>query len=94
MTSQKLLFKEISMNKIIISDLNVRKNLEAGSEDSNIEDLAKSINEKGLLNPITVLNRQENYELIAGQRRFLACQLLGWETIPSLIRSGVSDIDA
>ena len=38
--------------------------------------------------------RQENYELIAGQRRFLACQLLGWETIPSLIRSDVSDIDA
>lgn len=94
MTSQKLLFKEISMNKIIISDLNVRKNLEAGSEDSNIEDLAKSINEKGLLNPITVLNRQENYELIVGQRRFLACQLLGWETIPSLIRSDMSDIDA
>ena len=56
MTSQKLLFKEISMNNIIISDFNVRKNLEAGSEDSNIEDLAKSINEKGLLNPIDPVN--------------------------------------
>ena len=94
MTSQKLIFKEIPMKKIVISELNVRKNLEAGSEDSNLEDLARSINEKGLLNPITILNRQDNYELIAGQRRFLACQLLGWKTIPSLIRSDVDDFDA
>lgn len=94
MTSQRLIFKEIPMENIVISELNVRKNLEAGSEDTNLEDLARSINEKGLLNPITVFTRQENYELIAGQRRFLACQLLGWKTIPSLIRSDVDDLDA
>jgi len=82
------------MHKISISEHNVRKNLEAGSEDSNIEDLAKSINEQGLLNPITVVKRKATYELIAGQRRFLACQLLGWEAIPALIRSDVNDIDA
>lgn len=92
--NQKLIFKEIPMNKIIISDYNVRKDLHAGSEDSNIDDLAKSINEKGLLNPITIVDRRNNYELIAGQRRFLACQLLGWETIPALIRSDVTEVDA
>jgi len=82
------------MEKISISEHNVRKNLEAGSEDSNLEDLAKSINEQGLFNPITVVKRNSSYELIAGQRRFLACQLLGWETIPALIRSDLDDVDA
>ena len=43
--------KDIPLSKIIISDLNVRKNLEAGLEDSNLEDLAESIKENGLLKP-------------------------------------------
>lgn len=34
------------------------------------------------------------YELIAGQRRFLACQRLGWETIPAIIRDITDDTDA
>ena len=94
MRNYKTIYEEISMYKISISEYNVRKNLEAGSEDSNIEDLAKSINEKGLLNPITVVERKSSYELIAGKRRFFACQLLGWEAIPALIRNDVNDIDA
>ena len=86
MVSEQLIFKEIPLEEIRVSELNVRKNLEAGSEDSNIEDLARSIHEKGLLNPITVIKREEGFDLIAGQRRFLACQSLGWASIPALMR--------
>ena len=86
--------EQIPMSQIILSELNVRKDLDAGCEDAGIEDLAKSINEKGLINPIVVLDRNGNYELIAGKRRYIACQLLGWETIPALIRYDLKDIDA
>lgn len=94
MASEKLIFKEIPLDQIRVSELNVRKNLDAGSEDSNIEDLARSIDEKGLLNPITVVKTDQGFDLIAGQRRFLACQRLDWGSIPALIRNKLNDIDA
>jgi len=87
--------KEIPIDQIRVSALNTRKDLGAGNEDSSIEDLAGSIKEKGLLSPVMVrLTRSGDYEIIAGQRRFLACQKLGWSNIPALIRSDVEDTDA
>ena len=48
----------------------------------NIDDLARSIHKVGLLEPIVVAPLDEGrYEIITGQRRFLACQQLGFETI-------------
>jgi ParB family chromosome partitioning protein len=85
--------KDILLSKITISDLNVRKNLDAGHEDSTLEDLAESIKENGLLNPVTVIQKGDQYELVVGQRRFLACQSIGFETIPAIIREDISDAD-
>lgn len=87
--------KEIKLSQIQLSESNTRKDLGAGTEDAGIEDLANSIKEKGLLNPIIVSRKEDgNYELIAGQRRFLACQKLGWESIPAIIRDFKDDTDA
>ncbi|MBI5001254.1 MAG: ParB/RepB/Spo0J family partition protein [Euryarchaeota archaeon] len=87
--------KEIEMKYIRLSEYNTRKDLAAGTEDTGIEDLANSIREKGLLNPIIVRRKDDrNYELIAGQRHFLACQKLGWENIPAIIRDVTDDTDA
>jgi len=85
--------KDIPISKITISDLNVRKNLDAGHEDSSLDDLAESIRENGLLNPITVIQKGDLYELVVGQRRFLACQSIGFDTIPAIIRDDISDAD-
>jgi len=85
--------ENIPISKISISDLNVRKNLDAGHEDSSLYDLAESIREKGLLNPITVIQKGDSYELVVGQRRFLACQSIGFDTIPAIIRDDISDAD-
>lgn len=86
--------KDIRLSEICISDLNTRKDLGAGTEDSSLVDLANSIEEKGLLNPIIVKrNKDDTYDLIVGQRRFLACQKLGWETIPAIIRDITDDMD-
>ena len=51
--------------------------------------LAKSIESHGLQQPITVIAKADGrYELIAGERRLIACRSLGWATIPSIIRDG------
>ncbi len=87
--------KEIEMSNIILSEYNTRKDLAAGMEDANLEDLANSINEKGLLNPITVRRQDDGtHKLIAGQRRFLAFKKLGWKTILAIIGDIDDDTDA
>ncbi|MGI6097544.1 MAG: nucleoid occlusion protein [Dethiobacteria bacterium] len=53
-----------------------------------IDELAQSIKTYGLLQPIILreLSKQE-YQIVAGERRFLACKRLGWQTIPAFVRS-------
>lgn len=89
-----IVVKNIPLQTISISDFNVRKDLDAGTEDSTLDDLAKSINEKGLLNPVTVLDRDGKYELIIGKRRYLAYRSLGWRTIPAIVRKNLEDTEA
>jgi len=45
----------------------------------DIDALARSINEVGLLHPIVIT---PDGELLAGQRRLEACKKLGWEEVP------------
>ncbi len=87
--------QEIKLSEINVSDLNTRKNLEAGTEDSSLNDLANSIKEQGLLSPITVMKNDDGkYDLIAGQRRFLACIKLDRDKISAIIREKMDDTDA
>ncbi|NQT67227.1 MAG: ParB/RepB/Spo0J family partition protein, partial [Actinobacteria bacterium] len=51
-----------------------------------IKELANSIKEQGVINPITVRPKGSKYVIIAGERRFLAAQEAGLKSIPTLIR--------
>jgi len=84
---------EIPMDQLIVSDFNVRKDLEAGTEDAGLQDLINSIQEKGLLNPITVRKKERFIEVIAGQRRYIACKSLGWVSMSAFMLENVSDMD-
>ena len=87
--------KEIPLESIRVSDLNTRKDLEAGTEDAGIDDLAASIQERGLINPVLVVtNVDGSYDLIAGQRRFLACKKIGMPTISAIVRDDLDNADA
>jgi ParB/RepB/Spo0J family partition protein len=78
-----------------MSKLNTRTDLNAGQEDSGIDELAASIREKGLLQPITVRPVSGGrYEVVVGQRRFLACKKAGLGSIPCLVRDDLDDADA
>lgn len=57
--------------------------------DEKIEELAQTIKTHGIIQPIIVRKidaQDEEYEIIAGERRWRAVQKLGWETIPAIIR--------
>lgn len=56
----------------------------------NVEELAQSMTEKGMLQPITL---DQDYRLLAGGRRLAAAQLNKWETIPAIIQEVQGDID-
>lgn len=60
----------IPLTKLVVSTLNVRKALDAGQEDSNVEELAASIREKGLLSPLTVRPLTDGrFEILVGGKR-------------------------
>ncbi len=57
-------------------------------DPSKLSQLAASIKEKGVLQPILVRKRtdDEGYEIIAGERRFRACKQLGFMTISAIVK--------
>jgi ParB family chromosome partitioning protein len=54
-------------------------------DSETIRNLADSIREKGLLQPIILRKRSEHYEIVAGERRFLAAKEAGLKKIPAKI---------
>ena len=58
-----------------------------------LEELAESIKEHGLLQPIMLRRAPIGYEVIVGERRLRACRSLGWEVIPAIVRD-VDDKEA
>ena len=85
LAQKKRSFKEIETSKLRIS----RNQMRRKDTDTGIEQLAESIRKMGLLEPIIVSRIDErddhSYEVIAGQRRFLACTSLDWKKIPCMV---------
>jgi ParB family chromosome partitioning protein len=67
--------------------------LQARSELGNIEELKSSIKEKGVLEPILVRPKAGKYEIIAGERRYMASKSIGLKDIPC-IEMNVEDNEA
>tara|TARA_B100000900_G_C20556652_1_gene707106 strand:+ start:330 stop:1178 length:849 start_codon:yes stop_codon:yes gene_type:complete len=79
----------LTKNKLKISDI-VRSKLQARKnfDKEHLEDLSNSIRERGVVQPIIVRdskNEQGKYELVAGERRWLASQNAGLNEIPAVI---------
>ena len=51
-----------------------------------LQELADSIKERGIIQPLIVRKRDQHFELIAGERRWRAAQMLGLKEIPVLVR--------
>ena len=80
---------ETNTNKLLLSDIvpnkfQPRKNF----DEENLDDLANSIKERGVIQPIIVRTSTSNnskYEIIAGERRWLAAQRAGLHNVPVVI---------
>ena len=78
--------KETNINKLLISDLTPNKYQPRREfNQENLDDLANSIKELGIIQPI-VVRRSKNdvskYEIIAGERRWIAAQKAGLHEVP------------
>lgn len=83
MASDQDQIQEIPLKQIIPNTYQPRRQF----DEVQLNELAQSIQVNGLLQPIIVrLNDDQKYEIIAGERRFRAVELLNWEKIPAIVR--------
>ncbi|MDQ2977851.1 MAG: ParB/RepB/Spo0J family partition protein [Acidobacteriota bacterium] len=61
--------------------------------EASLADLASSIKEQGIVQPIVVVSRGEYFEIVAGERRWRAAALAGLERVPVSVREKSSDRD-
>ena len=79
---------EKATNKLSISDLYPNKfQPRKIFDEDNLNDLEKSIRERGIIQPIIVRKSDESskYEIIAGERRWLAAQKAGLHEVPVVV---------
>jgi ParB family transcriptional regulator, chromosome partitioning protein len=73
---------EVPLVRVLPSPFQPRRHM----DDARLEELAASIREHGVLQPILVTETLEGYQLVAGERRVRASRLAGLERIPALVR--------
>lgn len=62
-------------------------------DDEGIEELARSIKETGILQPVLVTRDGDRFRILAGERRVRAARLAGLTRVPVLVKEGLEDRD-
>ena len=62
-------------------------------DDDGLEELARSIKETGILQPVLVTRDADRFRILAGERRVRAARLAGLTRVPVLVREGLEDRD-
>jgi ParB family chromosome partitioning protein len=75
--------REIAIRDVVGNPYQPRRSFDTDA----LAELAASISEHGLLQPILVTTTQDGYQLIAGERRLRAAQLAGLDRIPAVVRT-------
>jgi len=76
-------YAEVAVDEIIPNALQARLKFDS----SSIEELARSIKESGIIQPLLVAPEGDKYKIVVGERRWRAAQKAGLKKIPVLIRS-------
>jgi len=74
----------IPIDRILVDTNQIRKNF----DQEGLEELAQSIKRHGLIQPIVVTKKDEGFKLVAGERRFRACQIVGLKKIKATVTRG------
>lgn len=78
----------VALNKITPNRNQPRKNF----DQTALDELADSIKQHGILQPLLVRKKGTKYEIVAGERRYQAAKLVGLEEVPVVVRD-ISDED-
>lgn len=81
MASDIRTMQQIPLDQIVPSPFQTRKDF----DPEQLQGLAKTMQQHGLMNPICVRPVGKKFELIAGERRCRAAKLLGWKTIEARV---------
>lgn len=79
----------LDLNKIVSSTYNPRKDFRS----ETLQELADSIRQVGVLQPICVRPKEDGFEIVYGERRYWAAAMAGLKFIPALVRE-LSDAEA
>lgn len=82
--------KETKQNETVVKITKVEPNRDQprkNFDEDSLQELADSIKQFGLLQPILVQDRKDYYEIIAGERRWRAAKIAGLKEIPVIIRN-------
>jgi ParB family transcriptional regulator, chromosome partitioning protein len=80
---------EVEIDRLVPSRFQPRR----AFADAALSELAASIKEQGIVQPILVVARGEKLEIVAGERRWRAARLAGLEKVPVVVRERKSDRD-
>src|SRR5712692_4344861 len=81
---------EEKVELIPLSDIKVaRRNIRTTFDDEKLRELADSIKERGVLQPIICRQANGKLELVAGERRWRAAKIVGLKYIPAIVREVV-----
>ena len=78
---------EVSLDDVRANPFQPRENF----DDDALNDLANSIRELGIIQPITVRQSKQGYELISGERRVRAARMAGLSRVPAYVRDADSE---
>ena len=74
--------EHVAVSKLIVNPFQPRKIF----NEEALKELAESIKEHGIIQPIVVRKKDKKYEIIAGERRFRATKLAGLKEIPAIVK--------
>jgi len=81
----------MNVQEIQISKIKIVENHRTSIEKTHLDELMQSIKQHGLIQPIGVSKKGNGYTLRFGQRRFLACQKLGYKSIPATVTAATDE---
>ena len=75
--------RELPIDGILPNPFQPRKRF----DESKLEELAESIRQHGIVQPLVVRQKGDSYELVVGQRRLQAARIIGLEKVPVIVKA-------
>jgi ParB family transcriptional regulator, chromosome partitioning protein len=81
---------QVPLDQISPNRYQPRKNF----DETSIDELARSVREHGIVQPLVVTRAGDHFELIAGERRYRAARKAGLQTVPVVVKEMMRESDA